>query len=118
MTDEGIDAYCFGGAPEINELMIKPTLVGKNPLDREQIWQFFYRQLQASRGGLTDRQLAVIDMALWDFAGRYLNQPINKLLGGFRETVPAYGSTMCGDEITGGLCSPEAYGNFAAALVK
>ena len=23
MTDEGIDGYCFGGAPEINEWMIK-----------------------------------------------------------------------------------------------
>lgn len=118
MTDEGVDGYCFGGVPELNDRVVKPTLLGKNPFDREQIWQLFYRHLQASRGGLTDRQLAVIDMALWDFAGRYLNQPINKLLGGFREMVPAYGSTMCGDEIERGLNSPEAYGNFASALVK
>jgi L-alanine-DL-glutamate epimerase-like enolase superfamily enzyme len=57
-------------------------------------------------------------MALWDLAGRYLNQPVCKLLGGYREKVRAYGSTMCGDEMDGGLNSPEAYGRFAETLVK
>ena len=37
--------------------------------------------------------------------------------GGYRDKVPAYGSTMCGDELEGGLRTPEDYGNFAKALV-
>lgn len=118
VTDEGVDGYCFGGDKEVNERLIKPALLDKNPMDREKIWQSFYHRLQASRGRLSDRQLSIVDMALWDFAGRYLRQPICKLLGGYREKVRAYGSTMCGDEIEGGLNTPEAYGRFADALVK
>jgi len=52
-------------------------------------------------------------MALWDLAGRYLNQPVYKLLGGYRDKVKAYASTMCGDELDGGLNTPEAYADFA-----
>ena len=118
LTDEGADGYCFGGSKETNDRVIKPALIGENPLNRERIWQKFYRHLQGSRGGLNDRQLAVVDMALWDFAGRYLKQPVSKLLGGYREKVKAYGSTMCGDELVGGLNTPEAYGEFAQRLLK
>lgn len=118
VTDEGVEGYCFGGSKETNDRIVRPALVGKNPMDREKIWQMFYRRLQGSRGGLNDRQLAVVDMALWDLAGRYLNQPICRLLGGYREKVRAYGSTMCGDEMDGGLNSPEAYGRFAETLMK
>ena len=117
VTDEGVDGYCFGGSKETNDRVVKPALLGMNPLDREKIWQLFYRRLQGSRGGLNDRQLAVVDLALWDLAGRYLNQPICKLLGGYRERVPAYASTMCGDEVEGGLNDPAAYGRFAEALL-
>ncbi len=118
VTDEGANGYCFGGSPEINDRVVKPALLGQNPLDRERVWQLFYRRLQGSRGGLTDRQLAVVDMALWDFAGRYVDQPVCKLLGGYRETVRAYASTMCGDEVEGGLDTPEAYGRFATQLIR
>jgi L-alanine-DL-glutamate epimerase-like enolase superfamily enzyme len=118
VTDEGIDGYCFGGNKETNERIVKPALRGKDPLNREEIWQMLYRQLQGSRGGLSDRQLAVVDIALWDFAGRYMKQPVYKLLGGYREKVRAYGSTMCGDETKEGLDTPEAYGGFAETIVK
>ena len=118
VTDEGVDGFCFGGNKKINDRIIKPALIGKNPMDREKIWQYLYRDLQGSRGLISDRQLAVIDMALWDFAGRYLNMPVYKLLGGYREKVKAYASTMVGDEIEGGLNSPEAYADFAEKLVK
>ncbi|RLI05009.1 enolase [Candidatus Bathyarchaeota archaeon] len=118
VTDEGIDGFCFGGNKKINDRIIKPALIGKNPMDREKIWQYLYRDLQGSRGLISDRQLAVIDMALWDFAGRYLNMPVYKLLGGYREKVKAYASTMVGDEIEGGLNSLEAYADFAEKLVK
>lgn len=118
VTDEGVNGYCFGGSKEINDRIVKPSLLGKNPMDREKIWQMFYRRLQGSRGGISDRQLSVVDMALWDFAGRYLKQPICKLLGGYREKVWTYASTMCGDEIEGGLNTPEAYGRFAEKLTS
>lgn len=43
---------------------------------------------------------------------------MHKLIGGYRDKVPAYGSTMCGDELPGGLSTPEEYGRFAETLVK
>ena len=43
--------------------------------------------------------------------------PVYKLLGGYRDTVPAYGSTMCGDDLSGGLSTPEEYAAFAEKLV-
>lgn len=35
----------------------------------------------------------MIDIALWDLAGRYHGEPVWRLLGGFRDAIPAYAST-------------------------
>lgn len=114
-TDEGVEGYCFGGNRDAIEHIVKPGLVGEDPLYRERLWQRL-RQWQRIHGGaLSDRILAVVDQALWDLAGRYLGQPVYKLLGAARDRVPAYASTMCGDELKGGLDTPEAYADFAQA---
>ena len=55
----------------------------------------------------------MVDCALWDLAGRALGLPVYKLLGAYRDKVPAYASTMCGDDLPGGLDTPEAYAAFA-----
>ncbi len=60
----------------------------------------------------------MVDCALWDLAGRSLGQPVHKLIGAYRDKVLAYGSIMCGDELEGGLATPEDYGRFAETLVK
>ncbi len=114
-TDGDVRGYCFGGSDALIHLA-KPLLVGENPLDRERIWQTLRRIQRLESEILTDRRLAVIDMALWDLAGRLTRLPVSKLLGGYREKVLAYASTMCGDEIPGGLDSPGAYADFAESL--
>ncbi|HEX4840677.1 MAG TPA: enolase C-terminal domain-like protein [bacterium] len=114
-TDEGARGCCFGGTEALIHL-VKPVLVGENPLNRERIWQTLRGVQRLNNGVLSDRRLAVIDMALWDLAGQITGLPINKLLGGSREKVLAYASTMCGDEIPGGLDSPDAYADFAESL--
>ena len=43
--------------------------------------------------------------------------PVHKLIGSYRDKVPAYGTIMCGDELEGGLATPEDYGRFAEKLV-
>ena len=53
-----------------------------------------------------------------DLAGRYPNQPVYKLLGAYRDRVKAYASTMCGDEMEGGLSTPEGCADFAEACKK
>lgn len=114
-TDEGVSGYCFGGHPAgAIRQVVKPMLVGEDPFYREKLWQILKQAQRGSREVLSDRLIGVVDQALWDLAGRALGQPVYKLLGGARDKVPAYASTMCGDEVAGGLNTPAAYGEFAA----
>ena len=87
-TDEGAAGYSFGASPNLVDQVISPMLVGNDPLDRERLWQ----RMAISQGMIRDfhpQELAAVDLALWDLAGRYLGQPIHKLLGGYRDKVPA-----------------------------
>jgi L-alanine-DL-glutamate epimerase-like enolase superfamily enzyme len=111
--DEGIDGFAFGADPGVIEGIVKPLLVGQDPFYRERIWQTLKERQRLHLGRLSDRVLAAVDLALWDLAGRTLNQPVYKLLGAHRDRVPAYASTMCGDDMEGGLNTPEAYAEFA-----
>lgn len=116
MTDAGAEGFALGGAPQMLEAA-REVLVGEDPFYRERIWQRL-RQFQRIIGpALDDRYLGAIDCALWDLAGRATGLPVYKLLGGYRDQVPAYASTMCGDDDPTGLGSPEAYADFAQACV-
>ncbi len=117
ITDEDLEGYCFGGDPRVMEHIVKSAIVGEDPLYREKIWQRLNQWQRIHKSGLSDREIAVVDMALWDLAGCSANQPVHKLLGAFRDKVPAYASSMCGDELEGGLNTPEAYGDFAQMSV-
>ena len=116
VTDEGVEGYAFGGtSPEVVRQIVKPILLGEDPFMRERIWQRMKERQRLHLGALNDKVLSAVDQALWDLAGRALNQPVYKLLGGFRDKVPAYASTMCGDDLEGGLKTPEDYARFALA---
>jgi L-alanine-DL-glutamate epimerase-like enolase superfamily enzyme len=91
-TDEGVDGYYLGGDPSTVESVLKPLLVGENPLDREKIWQWLDQMVTFSHL-LTEHQAGIVDCALWDLAGRLAGLPVSKLLGGYREKVLAYAST-------------------------
>ncbi len=64
-------------------------LIGKDPLAiRVHFQNMFYAYPQRGR---QMRVLSGIDIALWDLAGKILNKPVSKLLGGnFREELPLY----------------------------
>lgn len=113
VTDEGVEGYTFGANPGVIAGIVKPILLGEDPFYRERIWQKLKERQRLNLGTLSDRVLASVDLALWDLAGRALEQPVYKLLGGFRDKVPAYASTMCGDDLPGGLDTPHAYAEFA-----
>lgn len=121
-TDDGHRGHAFGPVevirPHILEAFARKVLIGQDPFDRERLWQDLEHWQRGSAGQLTDRALAVIEQALWDLAGRALGVPVYKLLGAYRDKVPAYGSTMCGDQLEGGLATPDDYANFAVKLVE
>lgn len=120
-TDEGAQGYSFAPPevvrPHVVNAFFKKVLVGQNPFDRERLWQDLVHWQRGSAHQLTERALSFVEQALWDLIGRKLNMPVHKLLGGYREKIPAYGSTMCGDELKGGLSTPDEYAEFALKLV-
>ncbi len=122
VTDDGSEGHCFSPTevvrPQLIEGFVRTVLIGEDPYDREKLWQGLAHWQRGSTGQLSDRTLGVVEMALWDLAGRKLGIPVYKLIGAYRDKVPAYGSTMCGDEVPGGLSSPEDYARYAEALVK
>jgi L-alanine-DL-glutamate epimerase-like enolase superfamily enzyme len=109
-TDTGLTGEYVGGnspgAAQIN--MFANYLVGKNPLHREKHWSEIKRALRKY-----DRMgMGPIDIAMWDFAGKYHDAPIHELLGTYRQRLPAYASTYEAD-LNGGLDSPAAFADFA-----
>jgi L-alanine-DL-glutamate epimerase-like enolase superfamily enzyme len=105
-------------APSLLEAFVRPVLLGADPFRREQLWQALYKWQRGSSGRLGDRTLCAVELALWDLIGRACGQPVWKLAGGFRDRIPAYASTMCGDDLAGGLATPEDYARFALWLVR
>ncbi|MFA9518030.1 enolase C-terminal domain-like protein [Halopenitus sp. H-Gu1] len=88
--------------------MASSDLLGRDPLEREDIWQDLWKGFRH----LDHVGMGPIDIALWDLAGKHYGASVSELLGGTDEAVPAYASTFMADD-AGGLDSPAAYADFA-----
>jgi L-alanine-DL-glutamate epimerase-like enolase superfamily enzyme len=114
-TDAGVTGYYLGGGthgdqeglkPDDREVLlgrIRSLIVGQDPFDRELIWKWMWV------ANIPEQIASVVDLALWDLAGRALELPVYKLLGGARDRVKAYASTYPN------LGSPEVYAEHALA---
>ena len=68
-----------------------PCIIGRDPFQTEDIWQYLYRGPYWRRGPVTMTAIAAVDVALWDIKGKALNTPVYNLLGGkSREGVLVY----------------------------
>ena len=99
-TNEGVTGYSMGRSHggysgsvlgEMVSKTLKHHVVGKNPLDREALWQTMWRHAQINY--CPAFPVSVIDVALWDIAGKVANLPVYKLLGASRESIPCYSSS-------------------------
>lgn len=98
-TDEGIyglgDATLNGRELPVASYLtdhLVPCLIGRDPFQTEDIWQYLYRGAYWRRGPVTMTAIAAVDMALWDIKGKTLNTPAYNLLGGKSRTgVMVYG---------------------------
>ncbi|MFH1605254.1 MAG: enolase C-terminal domain-like protein [Pseudomonadota bacterium] len=106
VTDEGITGHAFLGssrqaadidAPSLIRYL-KPVLMDQDPLERERLYQALWKRARTT----TVRAVGAIDVALWDIAGKAAAMPIHKLLGSYRDRVPAYASSQI-------LPTPAAY---------
>ena len=96
-TDEGISGNAFLGssrvgadhlAPGLIEF-IKPIVMGRNPQDIGAIWWDMWKQNRA----VSTYVIGAIDICLWDINGKIAQQPIHRLLGTCKDSVPVYSST-------------------------
>ena len=116
-TDEGVEGHSFGADPNIVDTVLKDILIGQDPLLIEKHWQSMKHWQRLIRK-FTDSDVSHADLALWDLKGKVYGDPVYKILGGYRDKVLAYASTMCGDELKGGLSTPEEYADFADWAMK
>ena len=97
-TDEGV--WGLGGPIPYDvafavDQELRKLLVGQDPRATERIWDVMYRFAVHGRKGVTMMAISAIDCALWDLKGRWLGQPVYRLLGGpVRESLPAYASML------------------------
>lgn len=104
-TNAGITGWGYssfgmiGGGPRvvqtILETEIKPAIVGKDPA--------FVKKLRADMWSATEYHgvqgvvtfaMAAADIAIWDILGKAAGLPVWKMLGAYRDRMPAY--AMCG----------------------
>jgi D-arabinonate dehydratase len=74
-----------------NELA--PLAIGQEALAPEALWGRLWGMNKARmRAGLGVWALSALDIAVWDIVGKVAGLPLHRLLGGFRNPVPVYGS--------------------------
>ena len=110
-TDEGVEGHAFLGSAMRGAHLdgqslihaLKPVVMGQDPLDRERLYQALWQRNRQT----TLRCIGAMDVALWDIGGKVAGLPIHRLLGSYRDRVPAYASSAV-------LPSKEAYAEEAA----
>ncbi len=89
MTDQGV--YGLGDATLNNRETLPaaylkdyliPNLIGRDPRNSEDIWQYFYRGAYFRRGPIAMAAFGAIDMALWDIKAKLAGMPLYQLFGG------------------------------------
>lgn len=100
VTDTGTSGYWIGDEPAE---WVYQLAIGEDPLNREWLWINTLRD-PASQ--------TTLDMLLWDFAGRYFETPVHRLLGSYRDKVKCYASSYPN------MGSPEVFADHAEECVK
>jgi L-alanine-DL-glutamate epimerase-like enolase superfamily enzyme len=96
-TDEGIEGNNFlsfpgpGPAAIAQQIVdfIKPMLLGADPLDIGAHW----RRMAGLGHFISPIAMGVVDVALWDIAGKAAGLPVHRLLGTCRDRIPVYFSS-------------------------
>lgn len=99
-TQSGLSASMFGfagrsalGAGHLAASSLRPLLVGRNALDREEIWKA-YRVADRWWHHLPIYMYGPADICLWLLGAQAANQPLWRYLGGARKEVPVYCSSL------------------------
>src|SRR5688572_6193718 len=105
--ENGTVGETFGGDEDQYQLDVcrlvnqhyRPLLVGGDIRDLEAHWERMWNTrvdlnqrgihtLDLAKHCVCTQAIAAVDIALWDALAKSLNQPVNKLLGAYRDRVP------------------------------
>lgn len=90
-TGHGFGFTRGGLIAETVERNLKPLLVGLDARQTEHLWERMYSASRyLGRNGIVMRAISAIDIALWDLKGKSANLPLWSMIGGYRESVPAF----------------------------
>jgi len=111
-TDEGVTGLA-GPIPEgvayIIAKHLRKYLIGQDAIAGEKLWDQMHRGMVHGRQGDAMLAISAVDCALWDLRGKWLNQPVYRLLGGPTQTkIPAYASMLGFAVLDGGKVSERA----------
>ncbi|MDE0303599.1 MAG: hypothetical protein OXI87_01760 [Albidovulum sp.] len=107
-SGEYVTHYVGTKSAHAQSLMLAPMLLGRDAEAREGLYDDMKRELRQ----YDHMGHGPLDIALWDLAGKKYGTSVSRLLGGYRNRLPAYASTYHGDR-NGGLDSKEAFAEFA-----
>ncbi|MHB8644202.1 MAG: enolase C-terminal domain-like protein [Thermomicrobiales bacterium] len=95
-TDEGIDGVAYGPRgviiQDLVDRRLRDELIGQDPLMKEHLWHRIWELDRIEEFPIYFLGLA--DIALWDITAKSAGLPLYKLIGGYRERIPAYASTV------------------------
>jgi L-alanine-DL-glutamate epimerase-like enolase superfamily enzyme len=103
MTNEGIDGFGIAFAEEdkrVKSLKVAidelgETIMGQDVFRLAESWEKLFEATgHMGHRGYGIYALSAIDSALWVIQAKALGMPLSRLLGGYREKVPAYASHM------------------------
>jgi L-alanine-DL-glutamate epimerase-like enolase superfamily enzyme len=91
------ESAIYGGPASVVETMIHdelaPRILGQEATKPEWLWQVMTgRSHQHGDGGVLPAAVSGLDIALWDLMGQTSGLALYRLLGGYRDDVPAYAS--------------------------
>lgn len=95
-TEEGISGIAFSSDGRIIEELfdrrLRDMLIGADPLMKERLWTAAWEIDRIEE--LPIYALGVVDIALWDLTAKVAGLPLYQVIGGYRDRIPAYASTV------------------------
>lgn len=99
VTDDGVVGRMYSGDTRGDdqarvrsaiEQELRPEVIGEDLFAPERIWEKLFRHATAEpkRHTIMMDAISAIDIAIWDGIGKVAGQPVYKLWGGYRDSVP------------------------------